>query len=259
MRADLVKELGRTESFEELRQEYVRIIDTHQVPYAENIKALSDWLIYVYYGRLIAEFVPEKNARIIDWGGLYGQVTKILLGLGYQNVFTYLLHRTPHYPLFREAFSLPTLWGQDPNRLELENKSVDVFISSGVLEHVREDGVGDEKLILPEIYRVLKKGGLFFIWNLPAPWGSSELLARLFKKWHHTYCFRKGEILDLLGGAGFQILYWDKHKFLPGSVMEWLGKRIDPVRLLQGDDRLSHWFPFSLLARDYAIIAKKKE
>ena len=128
-----------------------------------------------------------------------------------------------------------------------------------MLEHVREDGVGDEKLILPEIHRVLKNGGLFFIWNLPAQWGSSELLARLFNKWHHTYCFRKGEILDLLAGAGFQILYWDKHKFLPGSVMEWLGKRIDPVRLLQGDDRLSHWFPFSLLARDYAIIAKKKE
>src|SRR5512136_2715066 len=108
MRADLLKELGRTELFEGLRQEYIRIIDTHQVPYAENIKALSDWLIYVYYGRLIAELVPEKEARIIDWGGLYGQVTKILLGLGYQNVFTYLLHRTPHYSLFRETFALPT-------------------------------------------------------------------------------------------------------------------------------------------------------
>jgi SAM-dependent methyltransferase len=258
MRADLVRELGRKEPFEELRQEYVRIIDTHQVPYAENIKALSDWLIYVYYSRLVAEFVPEKKARIIDWGGLYGQVTKILLGLGYQNVFNYLLHDTPHYPLFREAFNLPTLWGQDPNRLELESRSVDVFISSGVLEHVREDGVGDEKLILPEIHRVLKTGGLLFLWNLPAQWGSSELLARLFKKWHHEVCFRKSEILDLLGGAGFQILYWDKHKFLPGTVMEWLGKRIDPVRLLQGDDHLSHWFPFNLLARDYAVIAKKR-
>jgi SAM-dependent methyltransferase len=258
MRTDLIRELGLAETYEDFRQEYVRIIDTHWVPYAENIKALSDWLIYVYYGRLIAEFVPEKTARIIDWGGLYGQVTKILLGLGYQNVFNYLLHDTPHYPLFREAFHLPTLWGRDPNRLELEDGSIEVFISSGVLEHIREDGIGNEQLILPEIHRVLKTGGLFFIWNLPARWGTSEILARMFHKWHHAYYFRQKEIRNLLGDAGFQILYWDKHKFLPGSVMEWLAKRIDPLRLLRTDDRLSHWFPFHLLARDYAIVAEKK-
>lgn len=145
MRADLVKELGQTEPFEDLRREYVRIIDSNQVPYAENIKALSDWLIYVYYARLIAELVPEKEARIIDWGGLYGQVTKILLGLGYQNVFNYLLHDTPHYPLFREAFNLPTLRGLDPNRLELEDRSVEVFISSGFLSMSGKTGSGTNR------------------------------------------------------------------------------------------------------------------
>jgi SAM-dependent methyltransferase len=259
MRADLIKELQEKELFEDLRQAYMRIIETHQVPHADNIKALSAWLIYVYYGRLISEYVPDKKARIIDWGGLYGQVSKILNGLDYPNVFNYLLHHTPDYPLFQEAFALQTLWGRAPNRLELEDRSVDGFISSGVLEHVREDGVGDERLILREIYRVLKTGGLLFIWNLPARWGSSELLARVFNRWHHPYCFQKREILDLLRGAGFHLLYWDKHKFLPGTMMEWLGQWIDPVRLLIGDDRLSHWFPFHLLARDYALIAEKRE
>jgi len=259
MRADLINAIGRKDLFEGLRREYVRIIETHQVPHAENIKALSSWLIYVYYGRLISEYVPDKKARIIDWGGLYGQVSKILEGLGYPNVFNYLLHHTPHYPFFQEAFALQTLWGREPNRLELDDSSVEVFISSGVLEHVREDGVGDERLILREIYRVLKTGGLLFIWNLPARWGSSELLARVFNRWHHPYCFRKQEILDLLGSAGFHLLYWDKHKFLPGSMMEWLGQRIDPLRLLKGDDHLSHWFPFNVLARDYAVVAEKRE
>jgi hypothetical protein len=83
--------LGRTDPFETLAQEYVQIIDAYQGLYAENIKALSDWLIYVYYGRRIAEFVPEKKVRIIDWGGFYGQLTRILFSLGYQNVFNYLL------------------------------------------------------------------------------------------------------------------------------------------------------------------------
>ena len=165
---------------------------------------------------------------------------------------------TPHYSLFQEAFNLPTLWGQDPNRLELEDRSIDVFISSGVLEHVREDGIGDEKLILREVHRVLKTGGLFFIWNLPSRWGSSELLARAFNRWHHAYCFRHKEILEPPGRGRFSNPVLDKHKFLPGTVMEWLGRRIDPVRLLQGDDRLSHWFPFNLLARDYALIAEKR-
>lgn len=242
---------------EELRLAYVRLIHAGRVTHAENILARSDWLGYVHYGRLVSDRVPDRSARIIDWGGLYGHVTLILRDLGYENVTNYLLHENPYYPLFQEALHIPTGWGKHPNRLELQDESVEVFISSGVLEHVTEDGMGNENAILLEIHRVLKPGGWFFIWNLPARWGSSEILASLAGKWHHSRRYRKPDIRHLLDRSGFQVLELYKHKFLPGTAREWLGRRIDPVRLMGWDDRISRWFPFCLAARDFVAVSRK--
>jgi SAM-dependent methyltransferase len=257
MERQILEALTREGGQEALRRQFVELIDSRRVPFAENITARSDWLFYVYFCRLVAACLPDLQARIIDWGGLYGHVTKILQDLGYDNTGNYLLHKMPHYSLFEQAFHLPTLWGLDPNRLELEDRSVDAFISSGVLEHVREDGVGDEIAILREVHRVLRKDGRLFIWNLPARWGSSELLAILFRKWHHTFRYRRKDVLLLLAQTGFDIITLEKHKFLPGTAREWLGRRVDPIRLLDWDDRLSRRFPFSVLARDFLVVARK--
>jgi SAM-dependent methyltransferase len=253
-----VRELRQSKSLNHLRSRYIELIRDHNVPHAENILKTNDWFNYVYYVSLVRDLVPESSARVIDWGGLYGQVTMILQTLGYKNVFNYLLHDNPYYPLFQEPFGIPTLRGSDPNRLALESASGDVFISSGVLEHVGEDGLGQETLILKEIHRVLKKEGLLFIWNLPAMWGTSELLAMVSGSWHHSVRYWKKDIIRLLQNADFEIIYLDKHKFLPGSLMVLLEKKIDPLRLMEWDHRLSHLFPFSLFARDFGIIAIKR-
>ena len=255
---DEVDHLYRSESLQTLRDRFIQIINTFNVPFAENILKTNDWVNYCYYCRLVHFFKPDPSALIIDWGGLYGHITLMLQTMGYQNVFNYLLHQTPHYPLFEEQLKTPTLWGQDPNRLNLESNSVDGFISSGVLEHVREDGEGKEELILREIHRVLKVGGLFFIWNLPAKLGTSELLAITTGKWHHRCRYWKKEILSLLDNAGFEILYVDKHKFFPGAVMNLFERWMAPTPLLNFDNRLSHLFPFNLLARDFVLVSRKK-
>jgi SAM-dependent methyltransferase len=259
MEREILETIRHGGAFEELRRRFVGLIETHRVPHAENITARSDWLFYVYFCRWVTTFLPDRQARIIDWGGLYGQVTRILHCLGYSGTSNYLLHENPHYPIFQQTLDIPTLWGRHPNQLELEDRSVDAFISSGVLEHVREDGVGDETVILKEVHRVLKEDGRLFIWNLPARWGSSELLAILAGKWHHAYRYRRKDVLQLFPTTDWEMVTLDKHKFLPGTAREWLGRWIDPVRLLQGDDRLSRWWPFSVFARDYVIVAKKIE
>lgn len=255
----IVSDLFRSDSVTQLRNEFLRILEQHTIPFGENIKKTNDWINYLYYCTLVRFFVPDPSALIIDWGGLYGHVTKILQTLGYQNVINYLLHKNPHYPLFEEGLRIPTLWGEDPNRLSLETNTVDVFISSGVFEHIREDGLGDEKKVLEEIHRVLKDDGFFFIWNLPAKWGTSELLAGITGKWHHQYRFWKKEILDLLRKAGFDIRYVDKHKFFPGALMKLLEKKISPLLLLKMDHRLSHFFLFNLFARDFILVARKSK
>lgn len=247
----------RSEAMTRLQNGFVGLVTRNHIPHADNLLKVNDWLNYCYYCQLVRNLLPDSEASIIDWGGLYGHITMILKTMGFNRVCNYLLHRVPYYPLFEEAFVIPTLWGQEPNRLNLDSRSVDAFISSGVLEHVREDGFGNEALILQEIHRVLKDDGLLFIWNLPAKLGSSELLAMVFGKWHHPYRYWKKEIFNLLKMTGFEILYWDKHKFFPGAAMQKIQPCVDPVRLLRFDNTLSHIFPFNLLARDFIVIARK--
>jgi hypothetical protein len=88
--------------------------------------------------------------------------------------------------------------------------------------------------------------------------GTSELLAITAGKWHHQYRYWRKDIIRLLREARFDILYWDKHKFFPGSFMTFLEKRIDPIRLLKWDNHLSRRIPFNLLARDFALVARKR-
>jgi len=248
----------QSEPIQNLRNSFIEIINRHHVPYAENILKTNDWVNYCYYCSLVHSLVPDSSALIVDWGGLYGHITMMLRTMGYPNVFNYLLHQTPHYSLFEEKLKIPTLWGRDPNRLSLDSNSVDGFISSGVLEHVQEDGLGKEETILQEIHRILKEGGLFFIWNLPAKLGTSELLAMITGKWHHPYRYWGKDIVRLLRKANFDILYLDKHKFFPGAVMAFLEKRMDPIRVLYFDHRLSRTIPFNIFARDFALVARKK-
>jgi hypothetical protein len=250
-------DLHQSEPIRNLRNQFIEIINRHQVAYAENILKTNNWVNYCYYCRLVRSLVTDPTALIIDWGGLYGHITMILRTMGYLNVYNYLLHQTPHYSLFEEQLKIPTLWGEDPNRLALKSNSVDSLISSGVLEHVREDGEGKEEIILKEIQRVLKKGGLFFIWNLPAKLGTSEILAMISGKWHHQYRYWKKEIVGLLENSNFEILYMDKHKFFPGAVMSLLERWIEPVNLLKFDHSLSRFFLFNTLARDFVVVARK--
>jgi SAM-dependent methyltransferase len=254
-----VYNLYQSEPIQNLRNGFIALINRHEVPYAENILKTNDWVNYLYYCSLVRTIAPDPSALIIDWGGLYGHITKILQTMGYEKTFNYLLHQTPHYPFFEEKLKIPTLWGRDPNQLSLDSNSVDVFISSGVLEHVREDGIGQEETILREIHRVLKEGSLFFIWNLPAKLGTSEILAGITGKWHHQYRYWKKEILTLLENSNFEILYSDKHKFFPGAAMNLLERWIAPTNLLNFDNHLSHLFPFNLLARDFVLVTRKKK
>ena len=240
-----------------LREEYVRLVRECDAPFADHILKLSDWLIYEYFCRLVGRLVADRSARIIDWGGQYGQVTALLAGLGFNRVSNYLLHRPPFYERFEEAFNLATLYGQEPNRLEIKSGTVDVFISSGVLEHVGDDGLGQEELILAEVRRVLAPGGLFFIWNLPAFLGTSELLAALARRWRHERRFWRRTVVRLLSQADFEILFLDKHKFLPGSLASRLMGRFGPAAVMAMDDRLSHCPPLSLFGRDWFVLARR--
>ncbi|MCI0341066.1 MAG: class I SAM-dependent methyltransferase [Planctomycetales bacterium] len=257
LRRAIFEEMRASDLMEPLRSEYVRVIREHNVDHVDHLLERCAWLVYVFYGRLVSRLLPSRDARIVDWGGQYGQVTQILRTLGFHDVSNYLLAPEPHYEEFQSTFSIPTIRGEHPNRLALPDGSVDGFISSGVLEHVRDDGVGREDLVLAEVRRVLRPGGLFFLWNFPTLLGTSEILATIFGKWRHIYRYRRRDVVALLAGAGLETVYLDRHKWLPGDALRLLERILPSLTLYRLDDRLSRLFPFSVFARDFAAVARK--
>lgn len=264
LRARVYAALRRDGIFEGLRREFAALLAGTGLP-ADNIARASGWAVYVYWCRLLAEWVPDRGARLVDWGGHYGQVTQILRTLGYTDVVNYIHFRPPaletfqppHYEPFRTRFGIPTVVGSDPHRLALPDASADVAISSGVLEHVPEDGIGTEAGALAELHRILKPGGWLFVWNLPTAWGTSELLAIALRRWHHRFRYWRRDVVRLVEGAGFRIRYLDKHKWLPGSVADRLGRLLGMARVQRFDDAVARCFPMSLFARDFGLVAEK--
>jgi len=76
---------------------------------------------------------------------------------------------------------------------------------------------------------------------------------------HHLTLTDDNLGLGLLINAGFEIIFMNKHKLLPGAAMVPLGKIIDPVTLMILDDYLSRVLPFRIFARDFSAIARRPE
>jgi len=246
------------EEVTQLHQEFKDIVSQYNLLGAgSNLLSQNTWIYYVHYCSLLNELIQNKNSLIIDWGGLFGHITMLLHTMGLKNTYNYLLDVSSNYAYFKDHFNIPTKLGTDPNQLALEDNSVDVFLSSGVLEHVMEDGVGDQDKIVNEIYRCIKPGGVFVIWNLPTYLGTSELVAILFKKLRHQFRFTNKDVKNMYAKTDFKLLYQDKMKFLPGSVMEKFMGSGNDVRNVQRDFTLSHIFPFSVFARDHLIVLQK--
>lgn len=241
---------------EPLRQRFVEEVARTGVAFADNLKNPYAWVVYVYYTGLLQRLLPDRSARIVDWGGLYGHVTALLRQRGYADTSNYLLFLPDKYEAFERAFALPTLYGKEPNVLSLPDASVDCFISSGVLEHVREDGVGREDLVLREVRRVLKPGGILAVWHLPTTLAAADLWGKLRGKWYHKYRYNERQVRGLVRDAGLELLHLERHGgSVPGTVRRMAGS--PPARQLASDLAWGRVPVARLTAQNFALVARR--
>lgn len=241
---------------EPLRARYLAEIERTGVGFTDNLKNPYAWSVYVYYTGLLQRILPDRRARIVDWGGLYGHVTALLRARGYADTSNYLLFTPPRYEDFERAFQLPTLYGKEPNTLALPDASVDCFISSGVLEHVREDGVGREEAVLREVRRVLKPGGVLAIWHLPTTLAAADLWGQLRGKWYHQYRYRERQVRDLIAEAGLELVHLERHGgSVPGTALRLA--RASPAKALRRDVQWGSVPVARLTAQNFALVAQR--
>jgi SAM-dependent methyltransferase len=109
--------------------------------------------------------------------------------------------------LFRKDVDLKI----DLRKMDLESNSMDVFICSHILEHIKE-----EKEATDELFRILKPGGWGIV-MVPIALGLKENLEldedvseeerlRLYGQEDHIRMHSKPGFLSLLNGAGFKVL-----------------------------------------------------
>ncbi|HWE63323.1 MAG TPA: class I SAM-dependent methyltransferase [Chloroflexota bacterium] len=111
---------------------------------------------------------------VLDWGAGYGQLSYLLAGRGC--VVTSYDVGVPGPAPLPICPTMTILRDDHPWHLPFNDASFDVVVSCGVLEHVAE-----EEASLGEIHRVLRRHGLFLIYNLPQRFGYTELLVRAFR------------------------------------------------------------------------------
>lgn len=155
------------------------------------------------------------ESHILDWGGGPGFLSFLLEALGLKTTYYDLKYDYPsyNYVLGRIAADKHFV-GEDPVTLPFADASFDAVISCGVLEHVP-----DARGSLREINRVLKPGGLFFVYHFPNKWSWTEAVAGAMGRATHDVRWTRGRLFAELRTADFDIERFDYRYMVPRNLV----------------------------------------
>ncbi|HEX2272392.1 MAG TPA: methyltransferase domain-containing protein [Acidimicrobiales bacterium] len=255
-------------SYQEMRDDLTEMVQivretpAQQAAFAKHLNRPGVIFQYAYYAALVRQFVESPSSVIVDWGGQYGHVTRLLRRY-YENVVCYLPDSSEFEARhFHARFGIEDSVRFGPGyghaEIALPDRSADAVISSGVLEHTREFGV-TEAASLAEIRRILRPGGWLFVWNLPRRWGSVELLNSALRRSVHAYKYRRPQVEALLAEAGFHVELVDAHELVNLSTRNTLGRLVGDVRAWKLDYYLSKIFLLGAVCQHFTIVARMPE
>lgn len=214
--------------------------------------------VFQYLTHLVVKFSEEYfektfgELQVVDWGCGKGHVTYLLKKLG-GNILS-----------CDRQFGNDSAFGQETPILEanqvdvlplshdyimpFKSSSIDVFLSFGVLEHVSDDSKS-----MKEISRVLRKGGLFFCFNLPYFFSWTQRLSHLRGNYYHDKLYTKVEVKKLVKENKLEIIdIWHRQLFPKNSV------RYPAYRIFEKVDQLlTEHTLLKFLATNIEFIAKK--
>lgn len=171
-----------------------------------NIKSSIDYFL---------KFNISKNTKILDIGCNYGSLIYNLYRKGYKNIQGIDINKnstTQGKKSYKKISQKIQVYNGE--KIPFKNKSFDIVLMFDVIEHIPQV----EKFLKKEVYRVLKKGGIF-IFQTPnkyvnIPW---EIInQRSFNKWKEYHCSLQTKISlrKILEQAGFQEIVIEKNTIL---------------------------------------------
>jgi SAM-dependent methyltransferase len=162
----------------------------------------------------------QSPCRILDWGCGFGQMTWLLRRRGFEVSPFEVGEPDPRIPPMQLTRDLSPTRTLHPTALPFADASFDAVLGCGVLEHVDEfSKPGNELLSLQEIHRVLKPGGVFFIFQLPQKCSWQESLIRRLKLGYaHPRRYTQSEIRAMLKAQGFRVEQVRRMNLLPKNL-----------------------------------------
>jgi SAM-dependent methyltransferase len=166
------------------------------------------------YGRIALECAKHlcPGAHVLDWGSGHGQNTYLLRAAGLQVTPYDIVDFGPGLRI-KQSLGVDPIIGKHPTDLPFPDGSFDAILSCGCLEHV-EDPSGS----IREIYRVIRPGGLFFIYFLPNLYSYTEMIATLRGRSDHPVKYTPRSLQKLMAETPFVRLSWHYHNLLPKNL-----------------------------------------
>ena len=159
-----------------------------------------------------------SNISALDWGGGQGHCSLLLSYLKFKTtLFSIVKYEKPWELLSRKGVEI-AFHPKFIKNLNFKDKSFNISVSCGVLEHVRETG-GDEIESLKELCRITKD--FIVIYHFPNKYSWIEWFTRSFRSgvYSHPYRYTKSEINNMVKQIeDFEIDEISLYGFLPRRI-----------------------------------------
>jgi SAM-dependent methyltransferase len=214
---------------------------------------------YIRVAEIVSSYHETGRVRppVLDWGCGYGQVSWLLQRRGVQ-VTPFDVERRQARQVMPPLSLVNVEYGTDPVGLPYASAFFGAVLSVGVLEHV-----SDIQASLGEVNRVLRPGGLFFIFMFPNRYSWAEWLAEQRGISVHPDKFTFREAISLLSGKGFDVEEKRRRNFLPRNltgcgprIKTFYGRYYRQIESLDGV--LASWPPTSIFSGVLELVARKR-
>ena len=216
---------------------------------------------YIYLTRFVSEACKEhfgdgmEHLALLDWGCGKGHVSKLLRALGATCLESCDIQSDKDDSSFAQATPILDRFGirvtalSHDFMLPYDDKTFDVVLSVGVLEHVKNDSES-----LAEIARILKPRGLFFCFFLPSTTSWTQRLAHARGDYYHDRLYSRHSVIALLERHKLNLVeFWRRQLFPKNSV------RYPAFRSFERlDHLLTEHTPLGRLATNIEFVAVKR-
>ncbi|MFP5250365.1 MAG: class I SAM-dependent methyltransferase [Acidobacteriota bacterium] len=185
-------------------------------------------LVYVYLTRFVraaseaALQRPFSSLSVLDWGCGKGHVSKLMRDLAPRSVESCDIVSKNEDSAFGQTTPILEKFGiavtplLHESQLPYASATFDVALSVGVLEHVPND-----RASLAEIARVLKPGGVFFCFNLPAELSWTQKISHCRGDFYHDRLYSEKVVRAMLPPADLEPIDVWYRQILPKNTVRY--------------------------------------